>query len=136
ARPGRRCRHNETYWANEAYFGFGMGAARYVGGRRELNTRDLREYIRRALSGEPATFQGGEMGAEERARETMGVELGRAKGIERGAFLEQTGFELDALAGGKIAELVGLGLLCDDGARVALTRAGKYVADGVCEKLL
>ena len=27
ARPGRRCRHNETYWANEAYFGFGVGAA-------------------------------------------------------------------------------------------------------------
>src|SRR5204863_1766822 len=23
ARPGGRCRHNETYWANEAYFGFG-----------------------------------------------------------------------------------------------------------------
>ena len=30
ARPGRRCRHNQVYWANEAYFGFGMGAARYV----------------------------------------------------------------------------------------------------------
>src|SRR5262245_25274613 len=29
ALPGRRCRHNETYWANEAYFGFGVGAARY-----------------------------------------------------------------------------------------------------------
>ncbi len=26
ARPGRRCRHNETYWANEAYFGFGVGS--------------------------------------------------------------------------------------------------------------
>jgi oxygen-independent coproporphyrinogen-3 oxidase len=25
ARPGRRCRHNERYWANEAYFGFGVG---------------------------------------------------------------------------------------------------------------
>ena len=27
ARPGRRCRHNGAYWANWAYFGFGMGAA-------------------------------------------------------------------------------------------------------------
>ena len=26
ALPGRRCRHNQVYWANEAYFGFGMGA--------------------------------------------------------------------------------------------------------------
>ncbi len=30
ARPGFRCRHNERYWANEAYYGFGVGAARYV----------------------------------------------------------------------------------------------------------
>src|SRR5439155_7613953 len=26
ARPGGSCRHNETYWLNHAYFGFGMGA--------------------------------------------------------------------------------------------------------------
>jgi len=32
ARPGQRCRHNERYWANEAYYGFGVGAARYVHG--------------------------------------------------------------------------------------------------------
>ena len=28
ARPNGRCRHNEVYWANEAYYGFGVGAAR------------------------------------------------------------------------------------------------------------
>src|SRR5207248_2068107 len=50
ARPGAQCRHNQVYWANHAYFGFGMGAARYVRGRREVNTRDLRGYLRRALS--------------------------------------------------------------------------------------
>src|SRR5262249_15696815 len=32
ARPGKRCRHNQVYWANEAYFGLGMGAARYIEG--------------------------------------------------------------------------------------------------------
>ena len=78
ARPGRRCRHNETYWANEAYFGFGMGAARYVDGRRELNTRNLTAYIRRCLSGEPATMQSECLPPEERARETMAVQLRRA----------------------------------------------------------
>jgi oxygen-independent coproporphyrinogen-3 oxidase len=57
ARPGRRSRHNQVYWANEAYFGFGMGAARYVLGRRELNTRDLRGYIRRCLAGESPVYQ-------------------------------------------------------------------------------
>jgi oxygen-independent coproporphyrinogen-3 oxidase len=133
---GKRCRHNEVYWANEAYFGFGVGAARYVLGRRELNTRDLRAYVKKALAGEPATFQAEELGPEERARETMAVQLRRCDGIDRKAFRTQTGFDLDALAGARLTALVGQGLLCDDGVRVRLTRAGKYVADGVIERLL
>jgi oxygen-independent coproporphyrinogen-3 oxidase len=136
ARPGKRCRHNEVYWANEAYFGFGMGAARYVLGRRELNTRDLGAYLRKALAGEAATFQSEELEPAERARETMAVQLRRCDGIERRVFRRQTGFDLDALVGGRLPLLVEQGLLCDDGERVRLTRAGKYVADGVIERLL
>src|SRR5262249_251299 len=96
ARPGRRCRHNLVYWANHAYFGFGMGAARYVNGRRELNTRNLQGYLRRALAGASAAFQTEELAPEERARETMAVQLRRAEGIDRRAFRAQTGFDLDA----------------------------------------
>ena len=136
ARPGRRCRHNQTYWANEAYFGFGMGAARYVLGRRELNTRDLQLYIRQALSGESATWQAEELPPEERARETLAVQLRRAEGIDRVAFRTQTAFDLDALAGAALAHLVERGCLADDGRGVRLTRRGKYVADAVIERLL
>ena len=135
ARPGRRCRHNEVYWANHAYFGFGMGAARYVHGRREVNTRDLRGYLRRALAGEPTAFQAEELPPGERARETLAVQLRRADGINRPAFREQTGFDLDALTGRALARHVELGLLRDDGDRVWLTRAGKCVADAVVEAL-
>ena len=71
----RRCRHNEVYWANHAYFGFGMGAARYVLGKRELNTRNLDTYLRKTLSGESAMFQSEELDPHERAKETMAVQL-------------------------------------------------------------
>ena len=70
ARLNRRCRHNETYWANNAYYGFGVGAARFIQGRRELNRRNTEDYIRRVLSGESATFQSEELSAEEAARLT------------------------------------------------------------------
>jgi oxygen-independent coproporphyrinogen-3 oxidase len=136
ARPGRRSRHNEVYWANEAYFGFGMGAARYVLGRRELNTRDLDGYLRRIEAGDAATFQSEELGPEERARETMAVQLRRSEGIDRERFRLQTGFELDAIAHAPITRHVELGLLDDDGQRVCLTRQGKYVADWVIQRLL
>ena len=136
ARSGGRCRHNETYWLNHAHFGFGMGAARYVRGRRELNTRDLKTYLRRVLSGESPTFQSEELGPEERARETMAVMLRRRDGIDRTRFKNQTGFDLDDLVGDRLAALVGQKLLEDYGWRVRLTRAGQYVADAVIERLL
>ncbi len=136
ARPGRRCRHNEVYWANHAYFGFGMGAARYVRGRRELeHARPQDVHPPRAVRRSGDVSVGG-VGAEGAARETMAVQLRRAEGIDRPAFRAQTGFELEAAASPALPSLVEQGLLEDDGAGVRLTRRGKYVADGVIERLL
>ncbi|MBV9122557.1 MAG: radical SAM family heme chaperone HemW [Planctomycetes bacterium] len=136
ARAGRRSRHNQVYWANESYFGFGLGAARYVEGRRELNTRDLTTYLRKVLAGQPATFQSEQLPPEERARETLALQLRRAEGINREAFHRQTGFDLDALAGPALRRHSDLGLLLDDGASVRLTRNGKCVADALILDLL
>lgn len=30
AKPGYECRHNQVYWHNQPYYGFGMGAASYI----------------------------------------------------------------------------------------------------------
>jgi oxygen-independent coproporphyrinogen-3 oxidase len=136
ARPGCRTRHNERYWANEAYFGFGAGAARYVGGVRELNTRDTKAYVRKVLSGESPTFQSEQLGPRERAFETVGTQLRRMSGIARGRFAEQTDFALDDLLGDRLKRLVDGGLLADDGASVRLTRRGLFVADAVIEELM
>lgn len=136
ARPGRRCRHNEVYWANEAYWGSGMGAARYVFGRRELNTRDLQKYVDLCLGGKSPTWQSEQLEPRERAQETLAIQLRRGTGIHRDAFHQQTGFTLDELAGAELAKGVALGLLADTGERVFLTRRGKYVADSIIERLL
>jgi oxygen-independent coproporphyrinogen-3 oxidase len=136
ARPGFRCLHNETYWANEAYFGFGVGAASYVHGIRRLNTRDLSAYIRRAVAAEPTHFQSEELPPRDRALETAVVQLRRAAGIDRTAFREQTGFVLDDLVHAALANLLELGLLTDDGRRVSLTRQGKCVADAVIQQVM
>jgi len=136
ARPGRRCRHNETYWANEAYYGFGVGAARYVDGSREMNVRNTKDYIRRVLSGESPTFQAEVLEPRDRALETVAVQLRRMEGIPRSRFAVQTGFELDELIFAKLRQLVGLGLLQDAGDSVRLTPAGRCVADGIIEDIL
>lgn len=136
AKPGKRCRHNERYWANEAYHGLGVGAARYVNGRRELNVRDTKLYVRRVLSGEPPTFQSEELPPRERAVETIATQLRRGDGIVREEFRIQTGFPFDELVGEKVAAFVREGLLTDDGGRVRLTHRGKCVADGVVTQIM
>jgi oxygen-independent coproporphyrinogen-3 oxidase len=135
ARPGHRCRHNEAYWANWAHWGFGMGAAGYTNGRRHLNTRDLRTYMKRALSGELPAAQVETLEPHDRANETLAIQLRRADGIDRNRFLDQTGFSVDELAGTAIAHLVDLGLLANDTGSIRLTRQGKFVADSVIEEL-
>ncbi len=136
ARPGKRSRHNQRYWANEAYYGFGVGAARYVGGERALNRRDTRGYIRTVLAGGDPTFQRETLSSEERAFETMATQLRRLAGIDRARFRDQTGFALDDLIRDRLTHLVGLGLLADTGDGVRLTAAGLAVADGVISDLM
>ncbi|MEQ9355908.1 radical SAM family heme chaperone HemW [Coleofasciculus sp. F4-SAH-05] len=44
ALPTHQCRHNRVYWENHPFYGFGMGAASYVQGRRFTRPRTRREY--------------------------------------------------------------------------------------------
>jgi oxygen-independent coproporphyrinogen III oxidase len=137
ARPGHESRHNLVYWANDAYFGVGLGAARYVRGVRSINTRDLAGYLRRLEAGLPANGPTEELDAESRARETATLMLRRTVvGIDRSDFALRTGFDLDALAGAAITRFVGHGLLEDNGRRVRFTREGLFLADTVLCELL
>ncbi|MER3416602.1 MAG: coproporphyrinogen III oxidase [Gemmataceae bacterium] len=132
ARAGYRCRHNEVYWANDAYFGVGLGAARYVHGRRQVNTRSLHTYIERLEAGLDPTQTTEELTPIERARETAMLQLRRCQGILRADFRLRTGFDLDRLCRRAIVRMTTRGLVTDTGQAVALTREGRFIADYVC----
>lgn len=44
ARPGYTCRHNQAYWQNGPYYGFGMGATSYVHWQRFSRPRTRKDY--------------------------------------------------------------------------------------------
>jgi oxygen-independent coproporphyrinogen-3 oxidase len=44
AQPGHQCQHNRVYWQNRPYYGFGMGAASYIYGKRFTRPRKTQEY--------------------------------------------------------------------------------------------
>jgi len=45
ARPNHYSHHNTTYWKNEEYYGFGLGAHGYTNGSRYSNTETLKTYL-------------------------------------------------------------------------------------------
>lgn len=51
ARPGHQCQHNRVYWENRPYYGFGMGAASYVNGKRFTRPRKTQEYYQWVRAG-------------------------------------------------------------------------------------
>lgn len=137
ARPGHECRHNLGYWANESYYGIGLGAARYVDGTRACNTRDLLTYMRRLEAGDDPTGPSEQLDDEARARETAVLMLRRTRqGIDRAEFLARTGYELESLCGAAIERHEKLGRLHCGAAGVRLTREGLFVADTVMADLV
>lgn len=44
AKEGHACAHNQTYWRNASYYGFGMGATSYVQGQRFSRPRTRADY--------------------------------------------------------------------------------------------
>ncbi len=131
AKPGYRCRHNETYWRGQPYFAVGPGASRYVDGRRETNHRSTTTYLRRVLAGESPVMDSEQLSAEDQAREKLVFGLRRLEGINMGAFAVETGFPPAVLAGTAIAKYRNLGCLEEIDGNLRLTRAGLLVSDSL-----
>lgn len=45
AYPGYESKHNQTYWRNEEYYGFGLGASGYISPIRYTNTKSMNKYL-------------------------------------------------------------------------------------------
>ncbi|GBD35645.1 Oxygen-independent coproporphyrinogen-III oxidase-like protein YqeR [bacterium HR36] len=136
ALPGYVSRHNMVYWAGEAYFGFGLGAARYVAGTRSSNTRSLRLYVQLLQQGILPIAESETLSPVLRAAETAALQLRRRQGVHRTSYREQTGYDLDALLGPILQRHLARGWLEDDGRSVRLSREGIFFADLVCADCL
>lgn len=131
ARPGHRCRHNEVYWRREPFFGAGPGAARLIGGRREVNHRSTWTYVRRVLEGQSPVQEAEHLGPEDAAREQLVLGLRRMEGVELAAFHTSTGFSVAQLGGAALPKMLRQGLLELADGRLRLTRQGLLVSDAL-----
>jgi oxygen-independent coproporphyrinogen-3 oxidase len=131
ARPGHRCRHNEVYWKREPFFGVGPGAARLIGGRREVNHRSTTTYLRRVLAGQSPVQEAEHLGPEDAAREQLVLGLRRMEGVDLAAFYKATGFSVAQLGGPALEEMLQQGFLELVAGRLRLTRQGLLISDSL-----
>jgi oxygen-independent coproporphyrinogen-3 oxidase len=136
AQSGQESRHNHRYWAGAEYYAVGPGAARYVDGVRETNHRSTPTYLQRVACGDSPVAEREQLDDEQRAREQLIFGLRRMSGVNRHQFADQTGFEIDVLAGKSIAKFVDLGLLVDDGEYLRLSREGLLISDSLWPDLM
>lgn len=89
ARPGYASRHNLTYWHNQPYYGFGMGATSYVNGVRYGRSRRREDYRTWVAAGAMPT--GTPDDPTEQLLDTLMLGMRLAAGIEIDALVSQFG---------------------------------------------
>jgi putative oxygen-independent coproporphyrinogen III oxidase len=91
AKRGHQCRHNRVYWENRPYYGFGMGAASYVEGKRFTRPRKTKEYYQWVEDG--CVIDCEVTSPDENLLETLMLGLRLAEGISLGVLEKQFGEE-------------------------------------------
>lgn len=119
ARRGHQCRHNQLYWRQHDYLGFGCAAHSHVAGRRWWNVRTPERYVDAVTSGRPTEAAGESLDADSRRLEALQLSLRTTAGVPR-----------DALDGDALD-----GLVEPRGDRWVLTRQGRLLANEVAVRL-
>lgn len=118
--PGHECRHNQLYWRQGDYLGFGVAAHGHLAGRRRWNVANLATYLDRVEHGDDPLGGAEVLDEGQAAFERLALELRMNSGVPRWA-----------LEGDAAAE----DLVVDVGGRWVLTLRGRLLADEVTCRL-
>jgi oxygen-independent coproporphyrinogen-3 oxidase len=125
ARPGRRARHNSSYWRGTAYAGIGPGAHEFNGQERRWNVDAYVEWQRQLAESRDPIAGREELDSENRRAEDVYLGLRTSDGLRlTGAELVRVGQWIDA----------GWGILWSDG-RLTLTPLGWLRLDSLAADL-
>ncbi len=124
ALPGYECRHNLIYWHNLSYLGFGPGAVSYYEGRRWMNIKHPREYVRRVLNGEPLEVESEQLTGWDSVAETLMLGLRMVEGIDLAWLEARYGLPVRAHYRPVLERLTRRGWLIQDGSCIRLTDEG------------
>lgn len=133
-RPDARCRHNESYWRGDDWWGIGPGAHSHVGGVRWWNVKHPAPYADRVMAGTSPGAGRELLTAEQRYDEQALLGIRLTEGLRLDS-LQPTG---RAAVAGLIADglLEGAAAVRPECPAARLTLRGRLLADTVVRRLL
>lgn len=117
-------RHNLTYWKNNEYYGFGLGAAGYIDNIRYTNTRNLSKYISGSYEREEEVLT-----KEDKIKYEFILGLRLTSGINKDNFNKKYGININEIE--IIKELINKGLLIDDKINIYVPKKYFYVLNDI-----
>lgn len=131
ARPGFRSRHNQVYWLNRPYYGFGAGATSYVGGVRAIRLGDPAKYIESICSEEGPIESSEQLTGHALLGETMIQGLRMVEGVDVDRIDAEYDADIALEFEEEICSLKGRGLLEESGGRIRVTHKGLLLLNDV-----
>jgi len=136
ARPGFRSRHNQVYWRNDPYYGFGAGATGYVDGDRSRRIAAPSDYIRAISSGSDAIEFTEHLTGRAYLSETIIQGLRMLEGIDLNEFERRTGVDITKEFATQVNGLRDRGLIEIAGSRIRVTHTGLLLLNDVSREFL
>lgn len=115
-------KHNLTYWNNEQYYGFGLGASGYLDNIRYENTKNLNKYLKGEYRLDEHILS-----KAEQIENTFILGLRKVKGVDKNKFMEQYGNIKIPI----IDKLIEKGKLIDDGKNIYIPSDKEYIANTI-----
>ena len=122
-------RHNLTYWKNNEYYGFGLGAAGYIDNIRYTNTRNLSKYISGSYERQEEVLT-----KEDKIKYEFILGLRLTSGINKDNFNKKYGININEIK--IIKELINKGLLIDDKINIYVPKKYFYVLNDILVNFL
>lgn len=124
AKPGYESKHNLTYWENEEYYGYGLGASGYYHMTRYTNTRSLNHYLNGNYRIEEETLT-----KRRQMEDEMMLGLRKIDGVSQSHFQNKFYCNMDAVF--PITKLVEEGKLEVVEDKVRISKAYQYLSNEV-----
>jgi len=136
SKPGFHSKHNNLYWDNVSYAGFGAGAHGYAQGKRYANIGPIKKYMD-ALASEAFPIQSThEVTISEQMEEEMFLGLRKVVGVNKKHFENKYGFSIEEVYGQVLVKHINDNTIISTDEAVFLSRKGRFIGNEIFQSFL